>query len=261
MTESNGQRLTLKEWLAAHARTEPVHYRKIAEALGRDAASVSASLSIERKQAEEDNRPPYFVRIGPGLYQYNGLYEGAADEDLIREVRSRAEEFNLATRRDMRQRIANLGIHGFEELAKVILLNIRARVEKSEVVRRYNNTIVMTTSWRDDGGRSPVVVYAKKCRIDEKIDRDTILEIRGALPTFKANQGVLISNGVVTPDGKNEALGYAGTDVKVSVPPVHLMDIEICLNVLLESRTGVRERKVEVLIPDDEFWERLSSEE
>ncbi|MFX1261170.1 MAG: restriction endonuclease [Promethearchaeota archaeon] len=261
MTETNGQRLTLKEWLAAHARTEPVHYRKIAEALGRDAASVSASLSIERKQAEEDNRPPYFVRIRPGLYQYNDLCEGAVDEDLIREVRSRAEEFNLATRRDMRQRIANLDIHGFEELAKIILLNIRARVEKSEVIRRYNNIIVMTTSWRDDGGRSPVVVYAKKCRLDEKIDRDTILEIRGALPTFKANQGVLISNGVVTPEAKNEALGYAGTDVKVSVPPVHLMDIEICLNVLLESRTGVRERKVEVLIPDDEFWERLSSEE
>jgi hypothetical protein len=88
-----------------------VHYRKIAEALGRDAASVSASLSIERKQAEEDNRPPYFVRMGPGLYQYNDLCEGAVDEELIREVRSRAEEFNLVTRREMRQRIAKLDIH------------------------------------------------------------------------------------------------------------------------------------------------------
>jgi len=261
LTETNGQRLTLKEWLSAHARSEPVHYRKIAEALGRDAASVSASLSIERKQAEEDNRPPYFVRMGPGLYQYNDLCEGAVDEDLIREVRSRAEEFNLVTRREMRQRIAKLDIHGFEELAKIILLNIRARVEKSEVIRRYNNTIVMTTSWRDDGGRSPVVVYARKCRLDERIDRDTILEIRGSLPTFKANQGVLISNGIVTPEAKNEALGYAGGDIKVSVPPVHLMDIEICLNVLLESRTGVRTRRVEVLIVDDEFWERLSSEQ
>jgi hypothetical protein len=140
-------------------------------------------------------------------------------------------------------------------------MNIRARVETSEVIRRYNNTIVMTTSWRDDGGRSPVVVYAKKCRLDERIDRDTILEIRGSLPTFKSNQGVLISNGIVTPEAQNEALGYAGRDIKVSVPPVHLMDIEICLNVLLESRTGVRTRRVEVLIIDDEFWERLSSEE
>jgi hypothetical protein len=195
------------------------------------------------------------------LYQYNDLCEGAVDEDLIREVRERAEEFNLATRRDMRQMIAKLDIHGFEELAKIILLNIRARVEKSEVVRRYNNTIVMTTSWRDDGGHSPVVVYAKKCKLDEQINRDTILEIRGSLPTFKSNQGVLISNGVVSPAGRSEALGYAGNDVKVSVPPVHLMDIDICLNVLLESRTGVRSRSVEVLILDDEFWERLSTEE
>ncbi|MHA1926129.1 MAG: restriction endonuclease [Candidatus Thorarchaeota archaeon] len=261
LTETNGQRLTLKEWLSAHARSEPVHYRKIAEALGRDAASVSASLSIERKQAEEDNRPPYFARMGPGLYQYNALCEGAMDEDLISEVRSRAEEFNLVTRREMRQKIANLDRDGFEELAKIILLNIRARVEKSEVVRRYDNTIVMTTSWRDDGGRSPVVVYAKKCGFDEKVGRDIILEIRGSLPTFKANQGVLISNGIVTEEAKNEALGYAGTDVKVSVPPVHLLDIDISLNILLESRTGVRTRSVDVLLLDDEFWERLSSAE
>jgi hypothetical protein len=238
-----------------------VHYRKIAEALGRDAASVSASLSIERKQAEEDNRPPYFVRMGPGLYQYNDLCEGAVDEDLIREVRSRADEFNLVTRREMRQKIAKLDIHGFEELAKIILRNIRARVEKSEVIRRYNNTIVMITSWRDDGGHSPVVVFVKKCGLDEPVDYDTILEIRGSLPIFRANQGVLISNGVVNPEAKSEALGYAGGDVKVSVPPVHLMDIEICLNILLESRTGVRSRSVEVLILDDAFWEHLSSEE
>jgi hypothetical protein len=65
----------------------------------------------------------------------------------------------------------------------------------------------------------------------------------------------------MTPEAKSEALGYAGGEVKVSVPPVHLMDIDICLNVLLESRTGVRTRSVEVLILDDEFGERLSSKE
>ena len=62
-------KLTLREWLAQHARAEPVHYKKIAEALERDPASVSASLSIEGKQALEDNRPAYFLRTGPGLYQ------------------------------------------------------------------------------------------------------------------------------------------------------------------------------------------------
>lgn len=261
MTASDGHRLTLKEWLAAHARTEPVHYRKIAEALGRDAASVSASLSIERKQAEDDNRPPYFVRTGPGLYQYNDLCEGAVDEDLIREVRTRAEEYNLVTRNMMRQRIAELEIDGFEELAKIVLLNIRARVENTEVIRRYNDTIVMSTSWRDDGGRSPVVAHAKKCKLDERVERDTILEIRGSLPTLQSNQGVLITNGIVTKDAKAEALGYARGDVKVSVPPVHIMDIEILLNILLESRTGVRTRRVEVLLLDDDFWGRLTSHE
>jgi len=261
MTASNEQRLTLKEWLAAHARSEPVHYRKIAEALGRDAASVSASLSIERKQAEDDNRPPYFVRTGPGLYQYNDLCEGAVDENLITEVRKRAEEYNLVTRNMMRQRIAELEIDGFEELARIVLVNIRAREKETQVIRRYNNTIVMSTSWLDDGGRSPVVVYAKKCELDGKVERDTILEIRGSLPTLKANQGVLITNGIVSKEAKNEALGYAVADVKVSVPPVHLMDIEIVLNILLESRTGVRVRPVEVLLLDDEFWRRLSNTE
>ncbi len=257
MTEPNGHRTTLREWLSAHARSEPVHYRKIAAALGRDAASVSASLSIEKSKAEEDNRPPYFVRVGPGLYQYNDLCEGVLDEDLIKEVRARADEFNLVTRRDMRQRIAELDLDGFQELTKIVLLNIRARVEDATVVRKNNNTVVMTVSWRDDGGHSPVVVQARKCRFDEPIESDTILEIRGSLPSYQANQGVLITNGIVSEEARQEALGYAGS--AFSVPPVHLMDIEIILNVLLESRTGVRERKVEVLFPDDEFWERLSN--
>lgn len=258
MTEQNSPKLTLKEWLAAHARFEPKHYKDIAKALKRDPASVSASLSIERKQAEEDNRPPYFVRVGPGLYQYNDLCEGAIDEELIREVRARAEEFNLVTRREMRQRIANLSLDAFQELTKIILANIRARYKDCKFIRRYNNTTVLITSWLDDGGRSPVVVYGKKCDLDERIERDTILEIRGSLPPLQANQGVLITNGIVSMEAKHEALGYATSDIKVSVPPVHLMDIEIILNVLLESRTGVRTRKVEVLLMNEDFWDNLT---
>jgi hypothetical protein len=253
------QRLTIREWLAQHAREGPVHYREIAEALSRDPGSVSASLSIESKQAKENNRPAYFVRVGPGLYRYNDLCEGAIDEDLISEVRARADEFNCVTRKEMRRSIARLDIDAFEQLAKIVLLNIRARVEDIEIIRRYDNTIVMTTAWRDDGGHSPVVVYAKKCDFDEYIERDTILEIRGSLPTYKANQGVLISNGIVSEDAKKIALGYAVNDkVKVSVPPVHIMDCEIILNVLLESRTGVRTKQVEVLLLDTEFFKRLS---
>nr|KXH70627.1 MAG: hypothetical protein AM325_15585 [Candidatus Thorarchaeota archaeon SMTZ1-45] len=250
-------KLTLREWLAQHARAEPVHYKKIAEALERDPASVSASLSIEGKQAQEDNRPAYFQRVGPGLYQYNDLCEGAVDEELIAEVRTRADDFNRATRREMRHEIAKLDLEGFDDLARIVLLNVRARVEEAEEVDIYNETVVLLTSWRDDGGRSPVVVYAKKCDYDEKIGADLIREIRGSLPTHQANQGVLITNGTVTPEGKQEALGYAGRDIKVSVPPVHIMDIDIILNVLLESRTGVRAKNVEVLLLDHEFFRRL----
>jgi hypothetical protein len=250
-------KLTLKEWLAQHARAEPVHYKKIAEALERDPASVSASLSIEGKQAQEGNRPAYFLRTGPGLYQYNDLCEGAVDEELISEVRSRADDFNRATRREMRHEIAKLDIEGFNDLARIVLLNVRARVEEAIEIHQYNGTVVMLTSWRDDGGRSPVVVYAKKCDYDEKIGVDLIREIRGSLPTYQANQGVLITNGSVTPDGKQEALGYASKEIKVSVPPVHIMDIDIILNVLLESRTGVRAKSVEVLLLDHDFFGRL----
>lgn len=250
-------KLTLREWLAQHARAEPVHYKKIAEALERDPASVSASLSIEGKQAQEDNRPAYFQRVGPGLYQYNDLCEGAVDEELIAEVRTRADDFNRATRREIRHEITKLDLEGFHDLARIVLLNVRARVEEAEEVDTYNETVVLLTSWRDDGGRSPVVVYAKKCDYDEKIGADLIREIRGSLPTHQANQGVLITNGTVTPEGKQEALGYAGRDIKVSVPPVHIMDIDIILNVLLESRTGVRAKNVEVLLLDHEFFRRL----
>ncbi len=252
------ERVTIKKWLAEHARDEAVHYRDIADALGRDPASVSASLSIERKQAQEGDRPPYFVRVAPGLYRYNDLCEGAVDEEAISEVRLRAEEFNKATRSKMNQVIADLDLEGFKRLAEVILVNIRARVEEIEVERRHNGSVVMITSWRDDGGRSPVVVYAKKCDIDEEVDVDTILEIRGALPRLKANQGVLITNGVVNEEGRKEALGYAPNGMKVSVPPIHIMDKEIILNVLLESRTGIRPKNVEVFLLDMEFFERLN---
>ncbi len=140
----------------------------------------------------------------------------------------------------------------------IILTNIRARVEETEVIRRHDDTVVMITSWRDDGGHSPVVVYAKKCELDEPVGRETILEIRGSLPTLRANQGVLITNGVVSKEGRAEALGYVLEDVKTVVPPVHLQDIDIMLNILLESRTGVRVRPVEVLLLDAEFFKHIS---
>jgi hypothetical protein len=35
------------------------------------------------------------------------------------------------------------------------------------------------------------------------------------------------------------------------------MDMDIMLNILLESRTGVRTRNVEVLVLDNEFFRRL----
>lgn len=257
LADAREQRQTLREWLSEHARAEPIHYKKIAEALQRDPASVSASLSIEGKQAVVDKRPAYFMRTGPGLYQYNEICEGAVDEELVTEVRARAQDFNSATRREMRHEITKLDIEGFHELSEIVLLNIRARVEETRIVDQYNGIVVMVTSWRDDGGRSPVVVFAKKCGFDERIGVDIIRELRGCLPTYGANQGVLISNGIVTEEGKKEALGYAIKGMKVSVPPVHIMDIEILLNILLESRTGVRSKSIEVLVLDSEFFRRL----
>ena len=254
---ADAQRQTLREWLAEHARQEPVHYKKIAEALDRDPASVSASLSIEGKQAHLDKRPAYFLRTGPGLYQYNEVCEGVVDEELVSEVQARADDFNSATRREMRHEIAKLDLDQFHELAKIVLLNIRARVEETRDVDQYNGTKVMVTSWVDDGGRSPVVVYAKKCDFDERIGPDVIRELRGCLPSYQSNQGVLISNGIVTDEGKKAALGFVTKGMKASVPPVHIMDIEIVLNILLESRTGVRTRNVEVLVLDNEFFRRL----
>ncbi|MFW9794644.1 MAG: restriction endonuclease [Candidatus Thorarchaeota archaeon] len=250
-------KLTLREWLAQHGRNEPVHYKEIAEALKRDPASVSASLSIEWKQAQEDNRPAYFIRAGPGLYQYNDLCEGAVDEELISEVSIRAADINRATRREMSHEISKLSLEGFNNLAKIVLRNVRARFEEIAEVHRNNEIVVLVTSWRDDGGRSPVVVYVRKCDFDERISADLIREIRGSLPKYQANQGVLITNGIVTHDGKQEALGFATHDLKVSVPPVHIMDNDIILNVLIESGTGVRAKSVEVLLLDDDFFKQL----
>ena len=78
--------------------------------------------------------------------------------------------------------------------------------------------------------------------------------------TAQNKQGENVVSGFVyeyIEEGKQEALGYAGKDIKVSVPPVHIMDIDIILNVLLESRTGVRAKSVEVLLLDHDFFKRL----
>ena len=63
LADAREQRQTLREWLAENARAEPVHYKKIAKALARDPASVSASLSIEGKQAQVAKRPAYFCEL------------------------------------------------------------------------------------------------------------------------------------------------------------------------------------------------------
>lgn len=250
------QRVTLKNWLAQHARHKAVHYTDIAEELGRAPASVSASLSIERKQAVRDERPPYFVRKGRGLYQYNDLCEGAIDEESIKEVRKRAQEFNMVTRDKINTTIAELSLEAFKKLALIVLTNIRARVgndhELAQEVDRYDKTILLLASWIDDGGHTPVVFYVKKCRLDEEIPKETILEIRGALPKYGAHQGVLISNGIVNDEGREEALAS-----NVPTTPVHIMDKEIILHILTESKTGVRAVPVDVFLIDDEFFERL----
>jgi hypothetical protein len=251
------ERRTLREWLMENARDSPVHYREIAEALDRDPASVSASLSIEKAQAEVDGRPAYFLRVAPGLYRFNDLCEGAiTEQQLDEDLREKSRASKLATRNEMNQAIASLDLDGFRELAEVILVNVRVNREEIRERERYNNTIVLTTSWYDDGGRAPVVFYAKKCELDEPIGKETILEIRGALPIYGANQGVLISNGICTPEATREAV-----QPNLSVPPVHIMDKEIILNVLFESRTGVKSSKVEIFLLDSDFFRRLMPEE
>ncbi|MGY5853767.1 MAG: restriction endonuclease [Candidatus Thorarchaeota archaeon] len=260
MTENRNERVTIRQWLAEHARERHVHYTEIASALGRDPASVSASLSIEGRQARDDARPPYFVRVAPGLYRYNDICEGAVDEDSISEVSARAKEFNMVTRMEITKAIADLDLVAFEKLAKIILLNARVRVEDIVVHEHYNGTVVMSTGWVDDSGGSPVVILAMKCELDEEIDVDNIRKLRGLLPILGANQGVLVSNGIVTVDARNEALGYTINGdkmVKNAVQPIHIMDKDVLLNILFESRTGIRSRSVEVFLIDNDFFERL----
>jgi hypothetical protein len=251
------ERRTLREWLMENARENPVHYRDIADALDRDPASVSASLSIEKAQAEIDGRPAYFLRVAPGLYRFNDLCEGAiTEQQLDEDLKEKSRASKMATRSEMNLAISNLDLDGFRKLAEVILINTRVNRDELRERERYNNTIVLTASWFDDGGKAPVVFYAKKCDLDEPIGKETILEIRGALPVYYANQGVLISNGVCTPEAIREAV-----QPNLTVPPVHIMDKEIILNVLFESRTGVKSSKVEIFLLDSDFFKRLMPDE
>ncbi|TFF94289.1 hypothetical protein EU546_05070, partial [Candidatus Thorarchaeota archaeon] len=209
MADSRTSRTTLREWMSENARNKPIHYTKIADELGRDPASVSASLSIEKAQAKNDGRPPYFVRVAAGLYRYNELCEAAKDEEKIdAEIREKAKEVNRRTRNDVNEAIANLDLNGFAQLANTIIANIRVRVEEVREEERYNETIILTGSWLDDGGAAPVVFYVKKCGLNEEIGKETIREIRGALSTenYQANQGVLISNGVCSKEAREEAV-------------------------------------------------------
>ncbi len=253
MTEdhTNG-RMTLRKWLQKHARDHPVHYTEIAESLGREPGSISASLSIERRTAARDERIPFFVRVAPGLYRYNDLCEGAIDEDSISKVREQANEFNAITRNEVASAIADLDLESFKKLFEIILVNVRVVVEESKEQERYGNTIIFTARWRDDGAKTPVVYYAKKCEFDETIDKETILEIRGLLPKYGANQGVIISNGIVSEEGRKVAV-----EPNAVVPPIHIMDKEIMLNVLFESRTGIRSKNVEVFLIDRDFFDSL----
>lgn len=242
--------------MAENARNEPIHYREIAEELGRDPASVSASLSIEKAQAETEGRPPYFVRVKAGLYRYNELCEAAKDEEKIdAEIREKVKEVNRKARSDVNEAIDRLDLNGFAQLANTILANIRVRVEDVRERERYNATVVLTGSWLDDGGAAPVVFYIKKCGLDEEIGKATILEIRGALPNYQANQGVLISNGICTKEAREAAVMS-----RYSVPPIHIMDKEIILNILEESRAGVKSRKIDMLFLDEEFFGQLTSD-
>ncbi len=257
MVDTQEQRHTLKEWLSEHARSVPIHYKQIAAALQREPSSVSASFSIERKQAYEENRPAYFVRAGQGFYKYNDLCDGVVDEELIKEIQSRAHDFNKATRTELRHEIAQLDLRSFEELVKSILYYVRINVKDAELARRTSNNIMFVTSWLDDSGGSRVLVYAKKSDFDDPVGADVISEIRGSMLINEANHGLLITNGIATDEAKREALGFKSGETKVFVPPVHLMDIEIVLNILLESKIGIRTKNIEILLTNHDFFRKL----
>jgi hypothetical protein len=251
------ERRTLREWLKENGQDpKGIHYREIAEALDRDPASVSASLSIEKSQAQEEGRPAYFQRVKGGVYRYNDLCEGAITEQQIDvDLKEKARASITKTRAEMNKAISYLDLDEFSGLARAILANVRVNESDIRERERYNETIVLTASWYDDGGKAPVVFYAKKCEKDEPIGKETILEIRGLLPVYHANQGVLISNGICT----NEAIKEA-VQPNLTVPPVHIMDKEIILNVLFESRTGVKSTEVEIFLLDSDWFKGLTPE-
>ena len=240
--------------MAENARSEPIHYKDIAEELGRDPASVSASLSIEKSQAELEGRPPYFERVSAGLYRYNELCEAAkADEKIDQDIRERAREANRWARSEVNEEISRLNSGEFLELAREILGAIRVRMDDvKERDHRVNGGIVLTGSWHDDGGEAPVVFYVKKCGLNEPIDDDTVHVIRGLLQTYNANQGVLISNGICTERAIDAAVNRHAT-----VSPVHIMDKEIILNILFEGTKAVKSRRIEVYLKNDDFFEEI----
>ncbi len=139
---------------------------------------------------------------------------------------------------------------------KTVLFNLRATTEDTVERERYDCIVVMTTTWLYDGGHSLVVAYVKKCEMDEPVGKDTILRIWGLLPKYAANQGVLLTNGVVTQEAIQEARGpgYA------SVPPVNLIDRDILLDILFGSRSGVVVRNVEVYLVDRGFFDSLATD-
>ena len=259
LANTQEHRHTLKEWLSENARSEPVHYKRIAKSLQRDPASVSASLSIERKQAREEKRPAYFVKAGPGLYQYNELCDGLVDEESIKEICIRVDDFNKATRREMGNEIAHLDMSDFEGLVTILLQEIRMRTSEIEVIKRTSNSLLLVTSWRNDSSESRIVIYARKCSLDEPVNADIVSEVRGSLHINGANQGILITNGVATDDAKRESLGLRTDESKAFVSPVHLIDIEMILNILFESRIGFQSRAIELLLLDHDFFHNLKS--
>ena len=108
----------------------------------------------------------------------------------------------------------------------------------------------MTIEARAPRGLTDVRVAIRIYGSDERVDRDTVSQLRGSLHHYAASEGIIIGVGDVEQDARDEAAAP-------NVAPLSVIDGEELVRQMVRRGVGLRSFKVEVACIDDGFFREL----
>ena len=197
---------------------------------------------VEREFVSREGQSLYVItRTGIGYAAADPIMDGV---DPKYEVLQAITSYNQKQRQMLREQLESMEPYRFEYLIGELLDAMGYEdVQVTKASGDKGVDVIGTLRF----GFTTIREYVQAKRYQGSIQRPTLDQLRGALPYHHALRGTIISTGTFS-KGCKEAASFQGA------APISLIDGEQLLDLLLEHKLGVTERKAVLYELDDAFF-------